>query len=48
MVYLLRTSPYEKLFHLGFIITIGGTKIRVEKNEVIGIDDVFTSKPESL
>ena len=39
--------PYEKLFHLGFIITIGGTKIRVEKNEVIGIDDVFTSKPET-
>ena len=39
--------PYEKLFHLGFIITIGGTKLRVEKNEVIGIDDVFTSKPET-
>ena len=39
--------PYEKLFHLGFIITIGGTKIRIEKNEVISIDDVFTTKPES-
>jgi len=39
--------PYEKLFHLGFIITIGGTKLRVEKNEVIGIDEVFTSKPET-
>ena len=39
--------PYEKLFHLGFIISVGGTKLRVEKNQVIGIDEVYTSKPET-
>ena len=34
--------PFDKLFHLGLLITINGTRIRVEKNEVIGIDDVYT------
>ena len=39
--------PFDKLFHLGLLITINGTRIRVEKNEVIGIDDVYTLKPET-
>ena len=39
--------PFDKLFHLGLLITINGTRIRVEKNEVIGIDEVYTLKPET-
>ena len=39
--------PYEKLFHLGLLITINGTRIRLEKNEVIGIDDNYTLKSET-
>jgi hypothetical protein len=39
--------PFDKLFHLGLLITINGIRIRVEKNEVIGIDDVYTLKPET-
>ena len=39
--------PYEKLFHLGFIISVGETKLRVEKNQVISIDEVYTLKPET-
>ena len=42
-----KNIPYEKLFHLGLLITVNGTRIRVEKNEVIGIDDVYTLKPET-
>jgi hypothetical protein len=37
--------PYEKLFHLGLLISVGSTKIRIEKNEVIAIDDMFSLKP---
>ena len=39
--------PYEKLFHLGLLISICGTVVRFEKNEVIGIDDAYVSKPET-
>jgi hypothetical protein len=37
--------PYEKLFHLGLLISLGGTTLRIEKNEVISIDDVYQLKP---
>ena len=39
--------PYEKLYHLGLLISIGGTVVRFEKNEVIGIDDAYVLKPET-
>jgi hypothetical protein len=37
--------PYEKLYHLGLVLSVGSTKIRIEKNEVIAIDDMFSLKP---
>ena len=39
--------PYEKLYHLGLLISIGGTVVRFEKNDVIGIDDAYVLKPET-
>ena len=42
-----KNIPYEKLFHLGFLISIGGARIRIEKNEVIDIDEVYTLKPDT-
>ena len=39
--------PYEKLYHLGLLLSIGGTVVRFEKNEVIGIDDAYVLKPET-
>ena len=42
-----KNMPYDKLFHLGFLISIGGARIRIEKNEVIDIDEVYTLKPET-
>jgi hypothetical protein len=39
--------PYEKLYHLGLLISIGGTVVRFEKNEVTGIDDAYVLKPET-
>ena len=38
--------PYDKLFHLGFLLTIGFTKIRLEKECCHGIDAYYTLKPE--
>ena len=37
--------PDEKLYHLGLVLSVGSTKIRIEKNEVIAIDDMFNLKP---
>ena len=42
-----KNIPYEKLFHLGFLISTGGTRIRIEKNEVIDMDEVYSLKPET-
>ena len=36
-----------KSYYLGLLLTINGVRIRVEKNEVIGIDDSYTLKPET-
>ena len=37
--------PYEKLYHLGLLLSINNTIVRFEKNEVIGIDDAYVLKP---
>lgn len=43
-----KNIPYEKLFHLGLVLTIGGTDIRIEKTEVLCIDDMYTEKPDMV
>ena len=42
-----KNIPYDTLFHAGLLITLNGVRIRVEKNEVIGIDDNYTLKPQT-
>ena len=36
-----------KSYFIGLLILLGGTVIRFEKNEVIGIDDAYELKPET-
>ena len=41
-----KNMPYEKLMHLGLVLTITGINIRIEKTEVLCIDDMYTEKPD--
>ena len=42
-----KNIPYDTLFHVGLLVMINGVRIRIEKNEVISIDDVYTLKPQT-